>query len=57
MAKKRRLGVLKRERGESGMDRHLGGGSYIWSGWAMRPYCTAHGHVCDWVTLLHNRTW
>ena len=24
--------------------------SYIWSGWAMGPYCTAQGTVCDRVT-------
>ena len=23
---------------------------YIWSGWAMGPYCTAQGTMCDWVT-------
>ena len=30
---------------------------YIWSGWAMGPYCTAWGTVCDWVTLVYNRNW
>ena len=42
-----------------GMDRHLGGVGckcYIWIGWAMGPYFTAQAHVCDWVTLLYNRT-
>ena len=37
---------------------HLGLGDancYIWNGWAMGPYCTAQGTVCDWVTLLYNR--
>ena len=29
---------------------------YIWNGWAMESYCTAQGNVCDWVTLLNNRT-
>ena len=29
---------------------------YIWNGWALGPYCTAQGNVCDWVTLLYNRT-
>ena len=29
---------------------------YIWNGWAMRPYCTARETVCDWVTLLYNRS-
>ena len=29
---------------------------YIWSGWAMRSYCTIQGNVCDWITLLYNRT-
>ena len=28
---------------------------YVWNGWAMGPYCTAQGTVCDWVTLLYNR--
>ena len=27
---------------------------YIWSGWAMEPYCTAEKIVCDWVTLLYS---
>ena len=24
-------------------------------GWAVGPYCTARGSVCDWVTFLYNR--
>ena len=30
--------------------------SYIWNGWALGSYRTAQGNVCDWVTLLYNRT-
>ena len=44
----------------SRMDGHFGGlkdtNCYIWNGWAMGSYCTAQGTVCDWVTLLYNRT-
>ena len=29
---------------------------YIWSGRTMGSYHTAQGNVCDWVTLLYNRT-
>ena len=29
---------------------------YVWNEWAMGSYCTAPGNVCDWVTLLYNRT-
>ena len=25
--------------------------------WAMGPYCTAQGNVCDCITLLYHRTW
>ena len=28
---------------------------HICNGWAMGPYCTAEGTLCDWVTLLYNR--
>ena len=60
MAKERKLGVPEGERGGSGMDRHFGdffdANCYFWNGWAMGPYCTAQGNVCDWVTLLYNRT-
>ena len=49
------------ERGRSGIDGHLGCfrdvNCYIWNGWAMGSYCIAQGNVCDWVTLLYNRTW
>ena len=34
----------------------LGANCYIWNGWTMGPYCTAQGNMCDWVTLLYNRT-
>ena len=48
------------ERGGNVTDGHLWGlrdaNCYIWNGWAMGPYCTAQGNVCDWVTLLYNRT-
>ena len=61
MAKKRRLRVPKGEKGGSVMDGHFGGlgdvNSYVWNGWALGSYCTAQGNVCDWVTLLYNRTW
>ena len=61
MAKKGRLGVPKEKRGGSGMKEHLrvflDANCYIWNGWAMGSYCTAQGNVCDWVTLLYNRTW
>ena len=47
-------------RGARGMDGHFGGlgdaNCYIRNGWAMGSYCTAQGNVCDWVTLLYNRT-
>ena len=61
MAKESRLGVHKGERGGVGMDGHFVGfleaNSYIWNGWAMGSYCTVQGNVCDWITLLYNRTW
>ena len=25
--------------------------------WAVWPYCTAQGSVCDWVTLLYDKNW
>ena len=60
MAEKSRLAVPQGERRGSGMDGDLGGflnaNCYIWIGWAMGSYCTAQGNVCDWVTLLYNRT-
>ena len=60
MAEKSRLGV-QGGRGGSGMDEHFGGfldaNCYIWYGWATGSYWTAQGNVCDWVTLLYNRTW
>ena len=50
----------QRGRGGSTMDGHFEGlgdaNCYIWNGWAMGSYCTAQGSVCDWVTLLYNRT-
>ena len=30
---------------------------YIWDRWAMVPYCTAQGTVCNRVTLVYNRNW
>ena len=61
MAEKRRLGVPGvGGTGLNGIDAHLGGfrdANYcIWNGWAMRSYCTAQRNVCDWVTLLENKT-
>ena len=48
------------ERGGSGMDGHFEGfldaNCYIWDRWAVGPYCIAQGNVCDWVTLLYDRT-
>ena len=39
------------KRGLSGMDGHLRGfldaDCCIWNGWAVEPYCTAQGNVCD----------
>ena len=59
MAKKSRLGVLGGRRG-SGRDGHFGSfgdaNYYIWNGLAVRSYCIAQGNVCNWVTLLYNRT-
>ena len=62
MAKESRLGVPKGEEGGREWDGWHSGGffldakSYIWNGWAIGPYDTALGTVCDWVTLLYNRT-
>ena len=61
MAKKSRLGVpWQRGREGNGMDGCLEGlgetNCSIWNGWAMGSYCTAQVNVCDWVTLLYNRT-
>ena len=48
------------ERGKSRTGGHFGGflgaNWYIWNGWTMGSYCIAQGNVCDWVTLLYNRT-
>ena len=53
MAKKSRLGVPGK--GGCGRTRILGvsedANCYIWSGWAMGPYCTAQGNVCDCVLI------
>ena len=60
MAKESRLGVPSGDRAGSGMDRHFGvffnANYYIWNRWAVRPYCTVQGNVCDQVTLLYNIT-
>jgi len=60
MAKESRFRVPKGKGRGSGMDGHFGGlgdaNCYIWNGWAMGPYCTAQGNMCDWVNLLQNRT-
>ena len=60
MAKESRLLVPSggREEGGGWMG-SLGFGEthcYIWNGWARGPYCTAQRTVCDWVTLLYNRS-
>ena len=60
MAKMSRLGVPFGGEGEGmgGMG-ILGFGAcrlFIWNEWAMGSYRTAQGNVCDWVTLLYNRT-
>ena len=48
---RRDLGLPRGERGESGVDGHLGSfmdaNYYIWNGWAMGAYCTAQGNVYD----------
>ena len=53
MAKERRLRVPWGERGVSGMNGHFGGfldaNCYIWNVWAVGPYYTAQGNVCDWA--------
>ena len=60
MVKESRLGISRVEVGGNGMDGHfrsfLAANCYIWNGWTMGPYCTAQRTVCDWVTLLYNRT-
>ena len=54
------MGGSGRPVGGSGMGGHLGDlgdtNCYIWNGWAMGPYCTAQGNVCDSVPLLYNKT-
>ena len=58
IAKENRLVVPKGKWRGRGMDEQCGvleANSYC-KGWAMRPYCTAQGTVCDWVTLLYKRT-
>ena len=53
--KENRLGVA-RVRGEGvewiGSLGLVDANCYIWNGWAMGSYCTAHGTVYDWITLL-----
>ena len=59
-AKKSRLGVpggKGKGVGRTGVLRGFGDANcYIWKGWAMGYFCTTQGNVCDWVTLLYNRT-
>ena len=60
-AKKSRLGVLgvggrKGVAGRAFLGFFSDAHCYIWNGGAMGSYCTAHGNVCDGVTLLYNRT-
>ena len=56
-AKESRLMVPGGGVGGRGRDRQFGflkANCYLWNGWAMGPYCTAQGIVCDQVTLLYN---
>jgi len=52
IAKESRLGVLGGAKGK-GMSWmgllgfFLDANCYIWNGWAMGPYCTTQGNVCD----------
>ena len=50
MAKERRLGVPGAWKGGEWNGWHFEGflnaNCYIWSGWAMGPYCTAQGNKC-----------
>lgn len=58
-AKESRLMVPGSKGGGEGMDGQFGvldANCYVWNGWATGPYCTAQETVCDWVTLLYNRT-
>ena len=54
MAKESRLGVSMVEGEWSEMDGDFGvfvdANCCIWNGWAMGPYCTPQGYMCDWVT-------
>ena len=66
MAKKSRLGVPKEERGRTGMDGNLG---FFWMQIVIfgmdgklfnsinNFFLKEQGNVCDWVSLLYNRTW
>ena len=52
--------IRRGEGGRTGMDGQFGvldANCYIWNGWAVGPYCTAQGTVCDWVPSLYNRNW
>ena len=58
-ARKSRLLVPRGKAGRVGWMGSLGvldANCNIWNGWAMGPYGTAQGTVCDWVTLLYNRS-
>ena len=58
MAKESRLGVPGvRERKWDGwaFGGFLDANRYIWIGWAVGPWSTAQGTVCDWVTVLYKR--
>ena len=58
---KERLGVSRGGKGRECDEWAFWGGwldanRYIWNGWAVGPYGTAQGNVCDWVILLYKRT-
>lgn len=41
--------------GQMGSSGFWDANSYIWDGWALGPYGTAQGSVCNWTTLLYSR--
>ena len=58
MAKESRLVVTSKEVGREWDGLVVQGfwmQTHVWSGWAVGPWYTAQGSVCDWVTLLYRR--